>query len=96
MVFSSTPEFMRINTNLLKFFRIMLKSSYTKSGVKLLRTNFLACFTRVGGWVAKLDLHKSIYDLGQHVPCAHLILDLKTFSKFERGKEDKSFRQLSK
>jgi hypothetical protein len=47
--------------------------SYTKSGVGLLRIDFLACLIRTG-W-AKLVFYKSIYDLGQRVSWAHLMVD---------------------
>ena len=47
--------------------------SYTKSGVGMLRIDFLACLIRMG-W-AKLVFYKSIWDLGQRVPWAHLMVD---------------------
>ena len=40
-------EFVRINTGTQVF--VMLKLPYTKSGDKLLKTNFLACPIRMGG-----------------------------------------------
>ena len=43
----------------------MHKLSCTKSGVGLLKFNFLACSTRMGGPLGKLALHRLIWELGE-------------------------------
>ena len=48
MDFFPNLEYMRINTKLTQVF-LMLKLPYTKIGLKLLKKNFLACSTRMGG-----------------------------------------------
>ena len=54
---------------------LMLELSYTKSGVRLLKTGFLLSPTRLGG--------PSLPCIGQQVLCPYLILDPKILSKFE-------------
>ena len=39
----------------------MLELSYAKSGVGLMKSGFLGCPTRMGGWV-ELALHRTIRD----------------------------------
>ena len=51
------PDFMRINTKSSHVFS-MPKLSYTKSGARLFKTNFLVCPIRMVG--AKLALHRLI------------------------------------
>ena len=64
---------------------LMLKLSSSKSGVGLLKTGFLACPTKVDG--LNLTLYRPIWDLGQQILCACLILNPKILSKFEKWKE---------
>ena len=40
-------EFMRINTKVVRVYFVLEKKPYTKNGVKLLKTSFLACHARI-------------------------------------------------
>ena len=64
----------------------MLKLSYTKSGIGLLK-NHLSSLSYYDGWT-KIALHMPILDLGEQVPCAYPILDPKFSSKFKRWKKE--------
>ena len=83
-LYFTSRELMRFNTNSPKF-SPCLGLSYTKSGVGLLRIDFLACLIRMG-WAKLVLLYRSIWGLGQRAPCAHLILGYEILSKFERWK----------
>lgn len=56
--------------------------SSTRIGRRDIKTDYLACPTRVGG--PKLALRRLIRDLRHHTPCAYPFLGPKILSKFEK------------
>ena len=84
-----------------KFSFLKFKLTYTKSGVQLLEPVFIACPGRMGApsqpcigllnsKINFISFHRLIWDLGQQVPCACHILDLKISQSLMRGGKRRS------